>query len=86
MMDFIRLNGGRRLPLLGFGVFQITDRAQCEASVLNASRAVTVSENAAPEKHKIKGRQMPPFPWLRIKKHGSWRLLGVRRPVFQMGS
>ncbi len=35
-MDNIRLNNGLYMPLLGFGVFQITDGKMCEESVLNA--------------------------------------------------
>jgi len=32
------LNNGVEMPILGFGVFQITDAAQCEAAVLEALR------------------------------------------------
>lgn len=35
-MDTITLNNGIDMPLLGFGVFQITDENMCEESVLNA--------------------------------------------------
>ena len=35
-MEMIKLNNGVDMPLLGFGVFQITDEKICEASVLNA--------------------------------------------------
>lgn len=35
-MDTITLNNGVDMPLLGFGVFQITDENMCEESVLNA--------------------------------------------------
>ena len=35
-MDKIALNNGVDMPLLGFGVFQITDENVCEQSVLNA--------------------------------------------------
>lgn len=35
-MEMLRLNNGVELPALGFGVFQITDEAQCEESVLTA--------------------------------------------------
>ena len=35
-MDKIRLNNGIEMPLLGFGVFQITDEEECEKSVLSA--------------------------------------------------
>lgn len=37
-MDQIILNNGVNMPLLGFGVFQITDQKLCEESVLNALR------------------------------------------------
>lgn len=35
-MDMIELNNGVKMPLLGFGVFQITDQRVCEQSVLSA--------------------------------------------------
>lgn len=38
-MDSITLNNGIKMPLLGFGVFQITDENICEESVLNALKA-----------------------------------------------
>lgn len=36
MMNVIKLNNQEEMPLLGFGVFQITDEKICEESVLNA--------------------------------------------------
>jgi 2,5-diketo-D-gluconate reductase A len=35
-MQNIRLNNGVEIPVLGFGVFQITDPAECERSVVDA--------------------------------------------------
>ena len=35
-MNTVTLNNGVKMPLLGFGVFQITDQRVCEQSVLNA--------------------------------------------------
>jgi 2,5-diketo-D-gluconate reductase A len=35
-MDYVTLNNGLRMPMLGFGVFQIPDPAECERSVLDA--------------------------------------------------
>lgn len=35
-MEYVTLNNGVRMPQLGFGVFQITDAAQCEQAVLDA--------------------------------------------------
>lgn len=35
-MDYITLNNGTKMPLEGFGVFQIPDSAQCEEVVYNA--------------------------------------------------
>lgn len=32
-MDFVTLNNGVTMPQLGFGVFQITDPAECECLV-----------------------------------------------------
>src|SRR5512136_2326537 len=36
MMRTVTLNNGVKVPILGFGVFQITDPAECERSVVNA--------------------------------------------------
>lgn len=38
-MDWITLNNGVKMPLEGFGVFQIPDPAQCERAVLDALAA-----------------------------------------------
>lgn len=38
-MDWITLNNGVKMPLEGFGVFQIPDPAQCEGAVLDALAA-----------------------------------------------
>ena len=35
-MDFVTLNNGVKMPLEGFGVFQVPDTAQCEQAVLDA--------------------------------------------------
>jgi 2,5-diketo-D-gluconate reductase A len=35
-MQTIKLNNGIEIPILGFGVFQITDSAECERSVVDA--------------------------------------------------
>lgn len=35
-MEKVKLNNGLEMPLLGFGVFQVTDMAECERSVLDA--------------------------------------------------
>lgn len=35
-MEYITLNNGVKMPQLGFGVFQITDAAECEQAVLDA--------------------------------------------------
>lgn len=35
-METIKLNNGVEMPILGFGVFQIPDAAECEESVINA--------------------------------------------------
>jgi 2,5-diketo-D-gluconate reductase A len=36
IMQTIKLNNGVEMPILGFGVFQVTDLAECEKSVLDA--------------------------------------------------
>ena len=35
-MQTVKLNNGVEIPILGFGVFQITDSAECERSVVDA--------------------------------------------------
>ena len=35
-MEFVKLNNGVEMPVLGFGVFQVTDPAVCEQAVLDA--------------------------------------------------
>jgi 2,5-diketo-D-gluconate reductase A len=35
-MQFVKLNNGVEMPILGFGVFQVTDLAECERSVMDA--------------------------------------------------
>jgi diketogulonate reductase-like aldo/keto reductase len=36
MMQNVKLNNGVEVPILGFGVFQVTDPAECERSVVDA--------------------------------------------------
>lgn len=38
-MQSVKLNNGVEIPILGFGVFQITDSAECERSVVDAIQA-----------------------------------------------
>lgn len=38
-MQTVKLNNGVEMPLLGFGVFQVTDLAECERSVVDAINA-----------------------------------------------
>ena len=35
-MKNVTLNNGVEMPILGFGVFQVTDLAECERSVIDA--------------------------------------------------
>ena len=35
-MEYVTLNNGVKMPQLGFGVYQITDPAQCEQAVVDA--------------------------------------------------
>lgn len=35
-MDFVTLNNGIKMPMLGFGVFQVTDNGTCEKAVSDA--------------------------------------------------
>jgi len=39
MMHTVKLNNGIEIPILGFGVFQITDPAECERCVVEAIQA-----------------------------------------------
>ena len=38
-MQKVKLNNGIEMPILGFGVYQVTDARECEQSVLNAIEA-----------------------------------------------
>ena len=38
-MEKVKLNNGVEMPILGFGVFQVTDFAECERSVVDAIEA-----------------------------------------------
>ena len=38
-MEFVTLNNGVNMPLMGFGVFQVRDKEACKCSVLDAIRA-----------------------------------------------
>jgi 2,5-diketo-D-gluconate reductase A len=35
-LDYVALNNGLRMPIAGFGVFQVTDLAECERCVVDA--------------------------------------------------
>lgn len=35
-MEFIKLNNGVEMPMLGFGTYQVTDPAECEKSIIEA--------------------------------------------------
>lgn len=35
-MDYVTLNNGVRMPILGYGVYQIADQEECERCVLDA--------------------------------------------------
>jgi len=39
MMQIVKLSNGVEIPILGFGVFQITDACECERSVVDAIQA-----------------------------------------------
>src|ERR1700742_4703197 len=38
-MQTVKLNNGVEMPILGFGVFQVKDLAECERSVMDAIQA-----------------------------------------------
>ena len=35
-MEYVTLNNGVKMPILGFGVYQITDPVECEQAVVDA--------------------------------------------------
>lgn len=35
-MEYVTLNNGVKMPILGYGVYQITDPQQCEQAVVDA--------------------------------------------------
>lgn len=39
IMKYVTLNNGVKMPILGFGVFQIDDMKECEETVYNALKA-----------------------------------------------
>ena len=38
-MEFAMLNNGIKMPMEGFGVFQVRDKEECKRSVLDAIKA-----------------------------------------------
>lgn len=38
-MEYVVLNNGVKMPILGFGVYQVTDQQECEDAVYNAIKA-----------------------------------------------
>ena len=38
-MEYVTLNNGVKMPILGFGVYQITDPVECEQAVVDALQA-----------------------------------------------
>lgn len=38
-MEYVTLNNGVKMPILGFGVYQITDPKECEQAVVDALQA-----------------------------------------------
>ena len=38
-MEFAMLNNGIKMPMEGFGVFQVRDKEECKRSVLEAIKA-----------------------------------------------
>ncbi len=54
-MQQVTLNNGIAMPLLGFGVFRITDAAACEQSVVDAIQSLA----AAPRDNRPQRPQRP---------------------------
>lgn len=59
-MEFTTLNNGIKMPMEGFGVFQVPDPMQCEQAVLDAissgGRVIIGTNQRKPSK--IKGLRM----------------------------
>ena len=47
-MEFAMLNNGIKMPMEGFGVFQVRDKEECKRSVLDAIKAGTGSSTPPP--------------------------------------
>ena len=52
-MDKVSLNYGVEMPILGFGVFQVTNAEDCEQSVLEAIEAGKNIQNLLPKSEAI---------------------------------
>lgn len=56
IMQTVKLNNGVNMPLLGFGVFQMTDAAECERAVLDAMEVgYRLIDTAAPYQNETQG-------------------------------
>ena len=76
VMDCVTLNKGMRVPIVGFGVFQIPDAAQCERSVVEAieagnrlidTAASCMNEHAAARDNGVQAEAWAPFAKVRNK-------------------
>ena len=46
-MEYVTLNNGVKMPQLGFGVYQITDQAECEQDVYKRQQQKSSFRGAA---------------------------------------
>ena len=63
-MQKVKLNNGIEMPLLGFGVFQMTDAAECERAVIDAiNTGYRLIDTAASYQNETQvGNAVPPAP------------------------
>ena len=52
-MEYVTLNNGVKMPILGFGVYQITDPVECEQAVVDALQAGYRLIDTAGIQHKL---------------------------------
>lgn len=57
-MQTVKLNNGIEMPLLGFGVFQMSDAAECERAVIDAiDTGYRLIDTAASYQNETRGRE-----------------------------
>ncbi len=63
-MQTVKLNNGIEMPLLGFGVFQMTDAAECERAVIDAiDTGYRLIDTAASYQNETRGWECAKTKW-----------------------